>query len=254
MDVGIAGKVALVTGAARGIGRAIAEALLREGASVALNDVRAAELRASLESLARQIPSASEAAIAIPGDITSIDDVERFVDQSERQLGPIEILVNNAGTWTLKSFVESRPADWASDLDVNLYGVINCTWAVTKRMVTRESGCVISITSDAGRVGEPKLSTYSAAKAGVIGLTRALAKELGPAGIRINCIALATTRTPRSQETFSDDEFEKMVRFYPLRRLGEPWDAAGAVLFLASDQASWVTGETLAVNGGYATV
>ena len=250
MDLGLAGKVALVTGGARGIGRAIAETLVAEGAVVALND-RDAD---GAERSAKELSGAGGRALAVPADVTDPAAVAAMVAEAEEALGPIDVLVNNAGVWVTKPFVETTPADWARDVGVNLYGVIHCTHAVVGGMAERGGGAVVSVTSEAGRVGEARLVTYSAAKAGVVGFTKALAKEVGPAGVRVNCVALATTRTPLAEETFSEEAWGKMAKLYPLRRTGRPDDAARAVAFLASDAAAWVTGQTYGVNGGYAMV
>lgn len=248
MELGIKGKVALVTGGARGIGLAICEALAAEGAAVAVNDLNAE----AAERAAAGLRERGAKAVAAPGDVTDYAATVAMTQSVERALGPIDILVNNAGLWIIKPFVESTPADWAREVNLNLYGVIHASHAVVAGMTARGSGVIISITSEAARVGEPRLAVYSGAKAGVIGFTKGLAKELARAGVRVNAIAMGTTRTPQAEATFKPEHWGKIVKAYPLGRTGEPSDAADAVLFLASARSSWVTGQTLGVNGGYA--
>lgn len=249
MDLDIAGKVALVTGGGRGIGYAICSALIREGATVALNDIDGDRATLAVKKL-QEVRDGG--ASAFEADVADFAQVQAMVEQVRAQLGPIDILVNNAGAWVIKPFVETAPDDWAVDLDNNLRGVLHCTRAVLPDMISRRSGAIVSIASEAGRVGEYSCATYSAAKAGIIGFTKAVAKEVGRYGIRINCVAPSTTRTPQSEQWFGEEQLAKMARSYPLRRIGEPEDHASAVLFLASSRAGWVTGQTYGVNGGYA--
>jgi len=183
-----------------------------------------------------------------------------MVAQGAEEFGPVDVLVNNAGNagadpsaLTGKPFWEKDPQEWAAFLDVNLYGVMNCCRAVLPGMIEAgNGGRLITIISDAGRVGEPGLEAYSAAKAGAAGLMRALARSLGRHEITANCVAIATTNTPAVQAmTQNADLMKRVLRNYIIRRVGEPSDVAAMVTFLASPSASWITGQTYPVNGGF---
>lgn len=237
---------ALVTGAARGIGAGISERLVAEGATVILVDVDDEAVAGTADSLRdKGRPGVVEHAVA---DVTSVEDVRAVAED----YGNVDVLVNNAGAWTFKPFLESEPQDWRRDIDVNLFGVLNVTRAVLPGMMEREFGRVINIVSDSARVGELNVAAYSAAKAGVMGFTRSLAKEVGRRGVTVNAVSLSTTVTESAKETYSAEQLEKMARRYPMGRLGRPQDAASAVAFFALPESSWVTGQTLSVNGGYA--
>ena len=242
-------RVALVTGAGRGIGASIAERLSAEGAAVLLMDLDEAAVEAQVKLLNDREPAA--AARAIVADVTDRDALECQLRRAQEAVGPCQVVVNNAGRWTMKPFLESTPDLWAGELGVNLYGVLNVVHRTLPAMVEAGYGRIVNVISDAARVGEPNVALYAAAKAGVAGFSRALAKEVGRAGVTVNCVSLSTTRTPGAFATFDEGQIERMARFYPAGRLGEPEDAAAAVAYLASDDASWVTGQVLAVNGGY---
>ena len=251
------GRVALVTGGGQGVGREVCHYLAQHNAGgVAVLDIyadRAQEVVGELSELGAP-------ALAIQCDVTDFVNVRDAVARAEQTIGPIEILVNNAGnsgadgaTSETKAFWESDPSDWAPWLDVNLHGVLNCTNAVARGMVKRGYGRVVTIVSDAARVGEPHLVVYSAAKAGAAGFMRGFAKAVGRYGITANCVSLAAIRTPALETWLEDEESVRtMLRKLVIRRVGEPSDAAALVLFLASDAASWITGQTYSVNGGYA--
>lgn len=242
-------KVALVTGAGRGIGAAIAERLSAEGATVVVMDLDEASVEAQVKLLADREGSAG--AYGVVTDVRDRDGVQRAVARAAESVGPFQVVVNNAGRWTMKPFLESTPALWDEELAVNFYGVLNVVQHTLPAMVDARYGRVVNVISDSARMGEPNVSLYAAAKAAVAGFSRALAKEVGRAGVTVNCVSLSTTRTPGAIETFDESQIERMVRFYPAGRLGEPEDAAAAVAYLASDDASWVTGQVLGVNGGY---
>jgi NAD(P)-dependent dehydrogenase (short-subunit alcohol dehydrogenase family) len=247
MDLELKGKVALVTGAAQGIGYAIAERFIREGASVAMCDLRPD----AVEVAAKELSSAGTT-FPLTMDVRDLASVRAAFDATLEEFGAIDVCVNNAGDWVDKPFLETTEDDWTHDLAVNLSGAINCTHAAISAMHPAGGGSIVSIVSEAGRVGEPRGATYSAAKAGVIALTKALAKEFGGSNIRLNCVALGATRTPRLERVASDEIQEKMAKRYPLRRLGTPEDAADLVAYLSSARAGWITGQTYGVNGGYA--
>lgn len=250
------GQVALVTGAGQGVGAQTARYLAGNGAKVIVNDFvadRATEV-------AKEINEAGGTALGLQGDVTDLAGVSAMVEQGSKELGAISILVNNAGNagsdpsaLTGKPFWEKDPAEWESFLQVNLYGVLNCCHAVIPGMIEAgKGGRLISIISEAGRVGEPGLEAYSAAKAGAAGLMRALAQSLGRYEITSNCIAIATTRTPTMAYVTENEELAKRVlRNYIIRRFGEPSDVAAMATFLSSPASGWVTGQTYPVNGGF---
>jgi 3-oxoacyl-[acyl-carrier protein] reductase len=248
MQTDLSDETALVTGAGRGMGRATAELLAESGADVVLNDV----VEERIEEAADAIADAEGGdALAVAADVTDYDAVGGMVETAEAEFGGIDVLVNNAGAWVTEFFTETEPDQWRQDVDLNLYGVFNCTRHVLPGMAERGHGSVVSIVSDAGRVGEPRLGTYSAAKAGVVGFTKAVAKEAGRYDVRLNCVAMGTTETPLTEDMLAEGRREKVLEQYALNRLGRPEDAANVVTFLASDAAEWVTGQTVPVNGGY---
>ena len=241
----LTGRIALVTGAGQGVGAGIVSSLSAAGAAVAVNDVvpdRAAAVAAGLDGRAT----------AVPFDVTDLDGVRAGVADVERELGPIDVLVNNAGIPTAgfpqTTFRESDPALWRRFVDLNLYGVLNCTHAVVGGMCDRGRGRVVTISSEAGRVGLGiGVSLYGAAKAGAVGLMRHLAVEVAPSGVTVNCLSLGL------MDNVAGEWADAMARRVPRRRLGSPADVGAAVVFLASDEAEWITGQVLPVNGGTAT-
>ena len=241
------GRAAVVTGAAQGIGVAIAARLLRDGATVTLLDADATAMAATAERLA-----ADHGADHVDWAGADVTDQAAVMAAIADVGTPVDVLVNNAGAWTIGPFMESEARSWRRDVEVNLLGVMVVTHAVLPGMVERGWGRVVNIVSDSGRVGEPNVAAYAAAKAGAMGFTRALAKEVSSAGVTANCVALSTTITPGAHGTYTPDQMRKMVRRYPVGRLGRPEDAAGAVSYFASPDAEWVTGQVLSVNGGYA--
>lgn len=250
------GRVALVTGAGQGVGRRIALHLAEHNAgAVIVNDFYLERV----QSVAEEIEREGATAFPLQSDVSDYEQVRRGLEEVQARCGPVEILVNNAGNAGPEAsisdptpFWESSPADWRRWLDTNLTGVLNVTRCVVGGMVAHGYGRVVTVISDAGRVGEPNLVVYSGAKAGAAGFSRALAKAVGRHGVTVNCVALATILTPATEELLRDEAVrEKMLRQYLIKRLGEPEDAANMVLYLASDAASWITGQTLAVNGGY---
>ena len=251
--IDLQGRRALVTGAGQGIGRTIAMTLADAGAAVAVNDV----VPAHADAVTNEILAAGGQASPVPFDVTDFVQVTSAVDRC----GAVDILVNNAGNagtagfGRMCDFVESNPDDWASYLAVNLYGVMHCTRAALPSMVQGGWGRVVTIISDAARYGDAKLAPYAAAKAGAAGFSRSVAREVGRHGITVNCVSLGTIETPttaRAPDAPEGEEAERtLLRPYVIRRRGRPDDVAGVVTYLVSPLASWITGQTYVVNGGY---
>lgn len=240
------GKTALVTGASRGIGRAVALRLAEEGARVAINyagNVKAAEeVKASIE-------AAGGTAILCQADVADSAAVEAMVAAVAKEFGTIDILVNNAGITRDTLLMRMKDEDFAKVLDTNLKGVFYCTKAVSKLMMKKRAGRIVNMASVVGLVGNAGQTNYAAAKAGVIGFSKSAAKELASRGITVNVVApgfIGTDMTAGLPESVK----EKMLTDIPLGRMGEPEDVANAVLFLASDQASYITGQVVNVDGG----
>jgi 3-oxoacyl-[acyl-carrier protein] reductase len=239
-------RVAVVTGAARGIGRGIALALAREGARVAACDLDLS----LLDDLVSQVRAEGGQVLPLAVDVTCKDQIQRAVGQVLGQWGRVDILVNNAGIYEVLPIEAISEEQWDRVLAVNLKGTFLCCQAVIPAMVQQGSGCIVSIASSAGKSGGTLAGAhYSVSKAGVICLTKQLARELGPHGITANAVAPGRIDTPMIHLA-SDEENEAFRLRTPLGRLGTPEDVAGAVVFLASDEASFITGEIVDVNGG----
>ncbi|GBD15983.1 3-oxoacyl-[acyl-carrier-protein] reductase FabG [bacterium HR26] len=243
----LAGKVALVTGSGSGIGRAIAERFAREGARVIVNDLH----RDRAEETVQRIAEAGGEALAIQADVTQSAAVQAMVEQGMAAFGRIDILVNNAGASQGDDILTFDEATWDWNLAVVLKSVYLCSRAVLPQMIERRSGAIVNISSVNGIVGLGE-EAYSAAKAGMNVLTKNMAVKYGRFGIRVNAICPGTVRTPIWGPRLEKDPhiFEKLAKWYPLGRVGEPEDIANAALFLASDEAAWITGALLVVDGG----
>ncbi len=243
----LAGKIALVTGAQQGIGKAIALAYGREGASVVLNYL---DNQAAAEEIASQIRALGQRAVPMAGDVARAADVRRMVEAGE-SLGGIDILVNNAGIFPRVEFLDMTEVQWDEVLNVNLKGTFLCTQAVAQKLVERgRAGAVINLASSAAFRSSPRGVHYVASKAGIVGVTRATALELAPYRVRVNAIAPGTTDTAQPRYGMSEEELQAAGRQVPLGRMGAPEDVADLAVFLASEEARHITGQTLHVNGG----
>jgi 2-hydroxycyclohexanecarboxyl-CoA dehydrogenase len=268
MDLGLKDKVALVTGGGRGVGRGVCIRLAEEGAKVVVNDYH--ERRA--ERVAAEIREAGGQAVPAPADITDLAQVRAMVARTQEVFGPVDILVNNAGIpardpneevksgggW--EDFFKSDPSSWRRMIDLNMYGTMNCTHTVLPSMVERRYGKIISVMSEAGRVGEAKLAVYSGAKAGMLGFSKAIARELGKHCINVNVVALGAVDAKEIEFDALDEaakaRMTALFKSYPigrgLLRLSRAGDIADAVAFLASDRAQYITGQVLGLSGGFA--
>lgn len=246
MLIDLSGKVALVTGAGRYVGAEIARTLAGAGAAVACNDIRAD----AAEAIAAEIGAAGGRAIPVAGDVTDLAQVEGMVAAAGDQLGPISVLVNNAGIppsgVQMVRFRDMPMSDWAKYIDINLYAVLYTARAVIDSMCEQRWGRIVTITSEAGRMGMGQgLSVYGAAKAGAAAFSRNLAHEVGRYGVTVNCVSLGMMDNNPARDV--------AIKATPLKRQGRKEDVGGTVCFLASDHASFITGQTVPVNGGYYT-
>jgi 3-oxoacyl-[acyl-carrier protein] reductase len=273
MDLQLKGKVALVTGSGRGIGRSIAMTLGAEGARVAVNDYYLDRA----ESVAKEMKGTGGEALAIQADITRAEQVEPMVQRILETWGRLHILVNNAGIPAgileenskalMNDFADTSFDSWNRLIQLDFVGTLNCCKAVLPPMMKQNYGKIVSLISDAGRIGEPKQAVYSGVKAGILGFSKALAKEVARYRINVNCVSPSTTtgtyvtelgglNDPQSEE--QKEKLSKFLKVYPLgralNRLGQPSDLAHTVAFLASDVSEWITGQVLSVNGGYCMV
>lgn len=247
---GLEGRMAIVTGGASGIGRAIATRLGEEGMRVAILDLNAA----GAEAAAAAIAQGGGAAKGYKADVTDLASVSAAVTAAEGDLGPTDALVNNAGWDRMAPFLKTGPDFWRKVLDINLMGPIHLHHAVLPGMAERRRGKVVNIASDAGRVGSSGEAVYSAAKGGIIALTKTLARELARSNVQINTICPGPTDTPLFAQVAEGEMGEKLTKALeaaiPMRRLGTPEDYPGLVAFLASDDANYITGQTISVSGG----
>ena len=251
-------KVAIITGSGRGMGRSDAIIFAGEGAKVVVCDINGDNAQA----VAKEIKDAGGEAFSIKTDVTKPEEVEALVQETIKRYGQIDILVSNAGWDELRPFLHTDINFWNKILDLNLKGHMHCVKAVLPHMSKRNCGKIVTIGSDAGRLGNPMEAPYSAAKGGVIAFTKTIAREFGRFNITANCVCPGITDTPLAQEMISAiPEKEKALKMMetvkamtPLRRIAKPEDVAYAVLYFSSDESNFVTGQTLSVSGGLVTV
>jgi len=253
-DKRLAGKVAVITGGARGIGKGIALRYANEGAKLVIADLKEKEAGDTLE----EIKKLKSEAIFIKTDVTSEDSIKNMADEAVKAFGKIDILVNNAGISLMRKITEASVADWDKLNSVNLKGVWLCTKAVVGNMIKNNYGKIINISSISGLVGYKWESIYCSTKGGVINMTRELAVELAPFNIYVNCICPGIIETPLYLDINfpldNKDNLEYTLKAIPMKKIGEPDDIAGAAFFFASDDSSYVTGQILAVDGGYTSI
>ncbi|MEN9871046.1 MAG: hypothetical protein RLZZ171_2034 [Cyanobacteriota bacterium] len=237
-------QVAIITGASRGIGKAAALALVTQGAKVVINYARSND---AAEATVKEITDAGGEAIAVQADVSQSAEVDNLIKTTLDKFGRIDVLVNNAGITKDTLLLRMKPEQWQAVIDLNLTGVFLCTKAVSKTMLKQRSGRIINIASVAGQMGNPGQANYSAAKAGVIGFTKTVAKELANRGITVNAVAPGFIETDMTHDLKSDD----IIQFIPLGRYGKPEEVAGTIRFLASDPAAaYITGQVFNVDGG----
>lgn len=242
----LTGKVAVVTGAGRGIGKAIALRLAYEGASIVVN-YRSSEKEA--KELVEEIREKGGTAECVQGDVSFLEDAEKVIKFAAEKFGRLDILINNAGITRDTLLLRMKEEDFDKVLQVNLKGVFNCTKHASAIMLKQKSGRIINISSVVGIIGNAGQANYAAAKAGIIGFTKSIAKEIGARGITVNAIAPGFITTDMT-DVLSDKVKEKLIENIPLKKLGSPEDIANCAVFLVSDNASYITGQVINVDGG----
>ncbi len=250
MDFGLKGKVALVTGAARGVGREIALSLAAEGANVAVNYHNSGK---EAETLVSEIMAKGVKAKAFRADVADFTAVKAMVDEVAKDFGGLNILINNAGVAHRQRFIETKPDDWHRQIDACLYGAIHCCYAAAPHLDAAKNGRIVSVIGDSSRVGESGLAIVAAARAGVVALMKSLAREFGRSGTTANTVSLGLVETAHDRDWVEANR-EKLVKLYPVRRLGQPDDVAPMVTLLASSHSGWITGQVISISGGFSMV
>ncbi len=259
MELGLKGKTAIVTGGASNIGRAISIALATEGVNVVIADID----QKQAEKVVGFIDGKGGTAVAVTTDLTRYDQVETMVKKALDRFKNLDILINDVGWDVANLFVETTPEFWDKIIGINYRAMLNCCKVILPHMIERKSGTIVTIASDAGRTGEPREGVYAGCKGAQIALSKTLAKEVGRYGIRVNVVCPGWTpgapdevgdHSMYTGRTIAPEILEKAAKAYPLGRLCRPQDVAGAVVFMASDAAGFITGQTLSVSGGYTTV
>lgn len=250
MDLGLTGKIAVVTGGTSGVGREIALSLAAEGANVAVNYRSSAK---DAEILVDEIVAKGGKAKAYKADVADFAAVKTMVDDIVKDFGGLNILINNAGLAIRQRFLETKPDDWHRQIDACLYGAIHCCHAAAPHLDAAGNGRIVSVIGDSSRVGESGLAIVAAARAGVVALMKSLARELGRSGTTANTVSLGLVETPHDKD-WVDANRDKLIKLYPLRRLGVPGDVAPMVALLASPHSGWITGQVLSISGGFSMV
>ena len=261
MELGLRDKHVIVTGGGTNIGRAIVHAFAAEGSRISIAEL----VPTQGEKVSLEVAAMDSGAVVnvIPTDVTDPEKVDSMVMTAISEFGPVDILVNNVG-WTVdRLFIDKPRSEWEREVQVNLWGAVNCIHAVLPGMIERQSGSIVCISSDAGRMGEYREAVYSACKAGVIALSKSVARETGRYGLRLNVVCPGLVVPPDDEEIsnesmwtemrsiFTEEVKERVERNYLFRRMGKASEVANAVVFLSSDAASFITGQTLSVSGGY---
>ena len=250
MDLGLTDKTAVVTGGTSGVGREIALSLAAEGANVAVNYRSSAK---EAEILVDEIVAKGGKAKAYKADVADFAAVKAMVDDIVEDFGGLNILINNAGLAIRQRFLETKPDDWHRQIDACLYGAIHCCHAAAPHLDAAGNGRIVSVIGDSSRVGESGLAIVAAARAGVVALMKSLARELGRSGTTANTVSLGLVETPHDKD-WVDANRDKLIKLYPLRRLGVPGDVAPMVALLASPHSGWITGQVLSISGGFSMV
>ena len=241
----LTGKVALVSGAAQGIGKAVALLLARNGADMVVSDINFEKAQETV----KEVETIGRKAMAMKVDVSNFNDVDQMTKAILERFGKIDILINNAGIARDKLILRMTEEDWDAVIDINLKGTFNCTKAVLKQMIKQKTGKIVNIASVVGEMGNAGQSNYAASKAGVIGLTKTIAREVAQRGINVNAIAPGYIETSMT-DALPEKAKEELKRLIPLERLGRPEDVAHAVLFLVLEASSYITGQVLFVEGG----
>jgi 3-oxoacyl-[acyl-carrier protein] reductase len=250
MNMGLNGKVALVTGAARDVGREIALSLAAEGAAVGVN-YRGSKEEADI--VVKEITNKGGRAVAYGADVADFEAVKAMIASIVADFGGLNIVVNNAGLALRNRFLDTKPEEWKKQIDVCLYGAIHVAQAAAPHLEKSGSGRIIALVGDSSRVGESGLAIVAAARAGVIGLMKSIARELGRSGVTANTISLGLVETAHDR-AWVEANRDKLIKFYPLRRLGLPEDIAPMVALLASPHGGWITGQVISISGGFSMV
>jgi len=250
MDLGLKGKIALVTGATSGVGREVALSLAEEGANVAVNYRGSPE---EADALVSEIAAKGSKAKAYQADVADFAAVETMVDDIVRDFGGLNILINNAGLAIRRRFMETKPEDWHRQINACLYGAIHCCYAAAPHLDAAKNGRIVSVIGDSSRIGESGLAIVAAARAGVVALMKSLAREFGHSGTTANTVSLGLVETLHDKE-WVDANREKLIKLYPVGRLGMPADVAPMVTLLASPHSGWITGQVLSISGGFSMV
>lgn len=247
MDLGIKDHVAIVTGGGAGIGAQTCRTFAAEGVSVAVVDIKLG----NAEKIAEEIRVSGVKAMALEVDVSRQDQTDEMVKKTLSEFGRIDILNNVAGLLLPEAFQDSTKEQWEKEINTCLYGVMNCCKSVFNIMAEQNSGKIVNVASDAGKAGEKNMASYSAAKAGIMGFTKSLAKEMGRYWVNVNAVCPGTTKNTGMTPVLDEETEKKWLKTYVIRRFGDVRDIANMIVFLSSRAADWITGQAISVNGGY---